>query len=305
MIPATYPVDSSGNMIIGVVAAAGKKAWVDYIPVAQYEVVTNLNLDGADAGTTFTDDGGLSWTASGNAQLDTAQKKFGTASLLCDGTGDYISTVNTTDHDFAALDFTVEGWVRYAVVATPGSRWVSKWTAAGSLQSWRCGYVFSGNTFAFVYSTTGANSVTVSGSFTPVADTWYHFAVSRVGNSLYLFIDGTLIATGDVTGVTIATVSTVTRIGRGDTASDHNGWLDGIQITKGVGRYNASFIVPTAAPQMTTDNNTNQSGLRPCAVISTSGKVAWIDYVPVVNVSTTDARRWRTDDSGALPIRVV
>src|SRR5262245_3032440 len=48
-----------------------------------------LSFDGADASTTITDTaaGGAAhtWTAAGNAQIDTAQFKFGGSSLLCDG----------------------------------------------------------------------------------------------------------------------------------------------------------------------------------------------------------------------------
>lgn len=55
-----------------------------------------LNFEAADASTTLVDDFGNTWTASGNAQIDTAQFKFGTASLLLDGTGDFISSSNFT-----------------------------------------------------------------------------------------------------------------------------------------------------------------------------------------------------------------
>lgn len=51
-----------------------------------------LNFEGADASTTILDDYGNTWTAAGNAQIDTAQFKFGNSSLLFDGTGDYIGT---------------------------------------------------------------------------------------------------------------------------------------------------------------------------------------------------------------------
>ena len=44
--------------------------------------------------------GGKTITAVGNAQLSTTQKKFGTASLLLDGTGDYASIVTQSDFAF-------------------------------------------------------------------------------------------------------------------------------------------------------------------------------------------------------------
>lgn len=59
-----------------------------------------LHMNGVDASTTFTDtaSGGThTWTASGNAQIDTAQSKFGGASGLFDGNGDYIWSADCPD----------------------------------------------------------------------------------------------------------------------------------------------------------------------------------------------------------------
>jgi len=52
------------------------------------------SFDGADAATAFTDASGMAWTFAANAQLDTAQKKFGTASLYLDGIGDYVQVAS-------------------------------------------------------------------------------------------------------------------------------------------------------------------------------------------------------------------
>ncbi len=57
-------------------------------------------MNGADGSTTFTDSatgGSHTWTAYGNAQIDTAQNKFGGASGLFDGSGDYIDTPDSPD----------------------------------------------------------------------------------------------------------------------------------------------------------------------------------------------------------------
>ena len=41
-----------------------------------------LHMDGANAGTVFTDESGKTWTVGGNAQFSTNSPKFGTASGL-------------------------------------------------------------------------------------------------------------------------------------------------------------------------------------------------------------------------------
>ena len=55
-----------------------------------------LNFEGADTSTIIIDGLGNTWNAVGNAQIDTAQFKFGSSSLLLDGTGDYVHSTNFT-----------------------------------------------------------------------------------------------------------------------------------------------------------------------------------------------------------------
>lgn len=73
-----------------------------------------MHCDGADAGTTFTDTVGThSPSAQGDAQTDTAQLKFGTASGLFDGTGDYITIPDHANWNMGTGKFTVGNWIRF------------------------------------------------------------------------------------------------------------------------------------------------------------------------------------------------
>lgn len=56
-----------------------------------------LHSDGIDGSTNFTDVMGHAIFANGNAQIDTAQFKFGGASALFDGAGDGISVADSAD----------------------------------------------------------------------------------------------------------------------------------------------------------------------------------------------------------------
>src|SRR3989338_6322305 len=75
-----------------------------------------LHMEGADAGTTFTDTETTpkAVTANGNAQIDTAQSKFGGASGLFDGAGDYLTIPSSSAFDFGTGNFTIDFWVRLA-----------------------------------------------------------------------------------------------------------------------------------------------------------------------------------------------
>ena len=74
-----------------------------------------LSSNGSDADTTFTDDSPTTphtITANGDAQLDTEYKKFGTASGLYDGTGDYLTTPDDADFDLSADDGGFDAWIK-------------------------------------------------------------------------------------------------------------------------------------------------------------------------------------------------
>lgn len=75
-----------------------------------------LNFQGTDGSTTILDDFGNTWTVGGNAQLDTAQYKFGSSSLLLDGTGDYVESTSFTSLGDGSWSISV--WVRWN--ALPG-----------------------------------------------------------------------------------------------------------------------------------------------------------------------------------------
>ncbi len=70
-----------------------------------------IHFDGVDAATAdITATTGQTVSLEGNACLDTAQKTFGTASLLLDGTGDYATVQDHADWYFGADPFTIDFW---------------------------------------------------------------------------------------------------------------------------------------------------------------------------------------------------
>ena len=79
-----------------------------------------LHMDGANLGTTFTDSsvGAKTFTANGNAKTSTTTPKFGTASALFDGTGDWIETPNHADFAMGTCDFTIEMFVKRGATGT-------------------------------------------------------------------------------------------------------------------------------------------------------------------------------------------
>lgn len=209
-----------------------------------------LHLDGADASTTITDATGFStWTAVGNAQLDTAQAKFGATSALFDGTGDYL-TSSTGGMELDSNDFTIDLQFRANHAGSGALRgMIAKMTN------------FTAATHSFALMINGANQVELSISngsvrtILPSVSTfnnatnvgWHHLEVSRRGNVIYLFIDGVQENSTAFTG-TVPTLSEAYIIGANTEAGDFfTGWIDEVRLTIHKARHTAGFTPPVAA----------------------------------------------------------
>lgn len=219
------------------------------MPVDDNYTVSLLHFNGADASTTFTDESGKTWTASGNAQIDTAQSKFGGAAGLFDGATDFISSADSVDWYFAANPFTVDFWFRPAST-TAFDTIIGQFVDANNVWKFDLGatanhprfVVISGGVTKAEYSTTAAVTLTNG--------TWYHFALVRNGTSVYIFLDGvsqsltatTAISTNEVPNLAASLVVGYDSINAG---RDINGHLDELRISKGIARWTANFTPPS------------------------------------------------------------
>jgi hypothetical protein len=210
-------------------------------------VVLLMHMDGTNGSTTFTDEKGHTVTANGNAQISTAQSKFGGASALFDGTGDYLRLADSSDWTFAG-DFTIEAWVRPANV-TSAMAIASHWYSGTAI---RCSWIFaqkSDGTFRFAYGIGGTNSE-VASTTGLTANVWQHISAVRSGTTVTLYLDGVSVGSGTVSG---ALNDCPDGLGIGVESVDRgsgryfNGYIDEIRISKGIARYTANFTAPSAA----------------------------------------------------------
>jgi len=195
------------------------------------------HFNGVDGATSLTTVTGQVLTFAFDAQLDTAQKVFGTASLLLDGTGDYADAPGSDLVEFGGSDFTVEARFRSNGGTGAG------FSIGGAIGGFAL--FVSSTTNLRIYSTTYASvfaNVTIS---TLSPNTWYHLAVSRKGNTIYVFLDGVLQNTVDVTGINFSHGGSVLRIGN-ISGNAFGGWVDEVNIRKGVGVWTSDFTLPTS-----------------------------------------------------------
>lgn len=214
----------------------------------QDNVVALLHFDGSDGSTSFIDQKGRIWTANGNAQIDTAQQRFGPSALLLDGSGDFLSTPDDPAFSLGALDFTIECWARPSSVAADFQGLIGHCDTSINQMGWLFRHRSNGD-LEFAYSPDGtiANHTTVSRPAGLQVDTWYHLAVCRRGTELRLFKDGVQLgATHNIGATAIFDANTTICIGQGDQSGSEfwSGWIDDVRITVGVARYTENFTPP-------------------------------------------------------------
>lgn len=197
------------------------------------DVTLLLHMDGTNGSTTFTDssNNGIAVTANGDAQVSTAQTKFGQAAYF-DGSGDYLS-FGAANLSFGTDDFTVEMWI---YPTSSQTAFLADWRLVGSGPS-----LYIQNNVLNFYDGGALNLVASS---TAAANQWTHVAAVRSGGTLTLYQDGVSVGSmamstnmGGSGGLTIAK----------HTTTYYTGYIDDLRITKGVARYTANFTPPTAA----------------------------------------------------------
>ena len=174
---------------------------------------------------------------------------FGGASLLLDGTGDFLSANDSADWNFGSSDWTIDLWVRFNTAPSGVTTIISQFNGSTNQRSWLI--YADGSNLQFLGSTAGgaAGSVSHFWSWSPSTSTWYHVAVERNGNNMHAYIDGAEIGTADdLTGITFFNSTNNMTIGdSGDGGQEFDGWMDEIRISN-VARYGGSnFTPPTQA----------------------------------------------------------
>jgi hypothetical protein len=205
-----------------------------------------LHMNGTNGSTTFTDSSSnaLAVTANGNAQISTAQSKFGGASGLFDGNGDFLAIPNNTVFAFGTGDFTIEFWF-YPISVADGTM-ISGWSPSGSVSGFACNMSSGAVAFETAFNNT---YISAAGPATITANQWYHFAGVRSNGVARAFINGSS-GTPTNNSQSVDAQSSGVNIGWSTFTANrraYNGYIDELRITRGVARYTANFYIPRAA----------------------------------------------------------
>lgn len=254
------------GLLVAFLAALALPALTPVTASAPYAVddsytVALLHCNGANNSTTFTDESGKTWTASGNAVISTAQSVFGGAACAFDGNGDYITASDSADWAFGAGDFTIDFRARLNSLPASGVSYVaySHWVDVNNRINFRIGNDAGVYNWRFAVWSGGVNTVLVDASPSSLAiNTWYHVTLSRNGNSFRVFINGSQIGSTITDSDALPDLSAPLRIGTSETTGSYfDGYLDEFRISKGIARWTANFTPPGSAYQPTpTPTNT-------------------------------------------------
>jgi len=200
--------------------------------VGSVTAFTDINVEVTNSAPLF------QFTTEGNAQLSTAQAKFGTASLLLDGTDDYIET--TTNLDLSSTDFTIDLWIRPDNVTGYKGIWQSG--TSTTMQSYLLGNA--------VYWSVNPSTI-ITSSVTVNANEWTMLSYERQGNTHRIYKNGTLEDTATTANKQDNGTFSIGKNGFGD----FDGYIDEVRVSD-IPRYTgSSFTEPTSEFEF--DSNTN------------------------------------------------
>ena len=167
------------------------------------------------------------------------------------GGGPYLSCPNSSTMQFGSGSFTIEAWCYFTVVQE--STIIARYPFDNTNNEW----IFQTSSSLvpfFAYSAAGLNTGIIpvtSGSALSI-NTWYHLAVVKNGTGVTLYINGTSVSTGTISG-SIYSGTTTTTIGcyaqsayPGGYAVP-NGYLSNVRVVKGSAVYTSNFT-PTTQP---------------------------------------------------------
>ena len=203
-----------------------------------------LHFEGDNTSRQFFDDAGtrsqLPISQLGDAQISTAEKKFGSSSLYLDGTGDYLQMAITQSLVLRMSSYCIEMWIY------PQRNNINQYIYE-SVGTTNVGgnTIFMTNTGVLVFFTSGATRIT--GTTQVSTNTWHHIAMTRNGNDHKLFLNGVLQA-----GVWTNTGHSNSYLAGHKIGAAYNGtspfqgYIDEVRVSR-VPRYTDTFTPPTTA----------------------------------------------------------
>lgn len=221
-----------------------------------------LHFDGAEGATAAVDSSSnpkIIGFADG-AILTTVVFKFGAASLdVVENNKNYVSAASSSDYNVGSQDFSFEMFVRVQTTSVAVDRVIACRDQIGGTRGWliyteattgKLGFACwhsSGGTFSLVQTAYDFRAFAIGN--------WVHVAAVRYGNKIYLYVDGVLVGSADITGKSVGDPNEPVIFGLGwgigapITTTTGYCYIDEVRFVVGECAYpgGASFTPPTVA----------------------------------------------------------
>ena len=213
-----------------------------------------MHFDGANGGTTFTEEMGHTMTRAGSPYTSATQYKFGPTSMRCeyDGLGRHgaLTHAQTADLSFGSGEYCIEWWQRTDSVV--GESCPLDFRASGSPGAAGSLLFLPSGTSMRVYN--GANTLRLTAASTLVANVWQNWVLdayidpgSPTQRVATLYLDGVSVGSW----VDAVNYATTVPISIGRTVNNTRwitGYIDELRSTKGLSRYQGANFTPQTAP---------------------------------------------------------
>lgn len=215
-------------------------------------VTLKLDGQGANGSTTIVDTSPSARTVTvfGNAQISTAQKRYGVSSLKFDGTGDYLRVAHSTAFSLrpsgSAQRLTIEGFIFPQAFNASGVSLITKRPSTFPSTGWSVLLNDLGVLRFLAWNAAGTLTVDLTSTESCKLNAWNHFEVCQdLTPTWYMFLGGKLEASGAETSGNVSSNTQPLHIGTDPTVTtrDLQGYLH-LRVTTGVTRHTTDFIPP-------------------------------------------------------------
>lgn len=176
-------------------------------------------------------------------------------SMYFDGTGDYLTTQSSPLLSLGSDNFTMEFWfyaspkvTQYPILISNGNFGAGKWQLTDRHQNYPTKICFG------AYNALNAPNFLESVTTVSIGN-WYHVAITRVGSTFTMYVNGIAEDTGTYASAIDSGTQTV-YVGQdqGQTVTLYAGYISDVRVTKGQSLYNANFV-PSNKPLTAVQNS--------------------------------------------------
>lgn len=176
----------------------------------------------------------------GDVKISTSVKKYGTGSIVFDGSGDILFTSGKPLENIGTGNFTVEGWF-YPTTWTTEYLYRRLWCVGSSLSN---DFGLNINTDGTLHYRNNDNVLITSSSILPL-NSWTHVALCKNNGTTSLYFNGIFVGSTSTNNNLSSAANNRLTLGNHPAPSQgtFNGYIDDFRVTRSA-RYTAAFTPP-------------------------------------------------------------